>query len=138
MVYLIGDMMDIVDWAGGMSDAGKLVLDMRQFVGAADPRTLAQNNEFKKKRDALQKAMSRMVKASKMRFDEPWGMVCLYWAGGSPPTAYAKVSPRNYLLNAETRLRCPPARVPAQSSTIRENGWLTACLRSRSESPWSN
>jgi hypothetical protein len=98
VVYLIGDMMDISGWARGMGDAGKLVLEIRKFVGAADPRTLAQNNEFKKKRDALQKAMSDMVKASKMRFDEPWGMVCLYWAGGSPATAYAKTSTRKLLV----------------------------------------
>lgn len=25
-----------------------------------------------------------------MRFDEPWGMVCLFWACGWPPVAYAK------------------------------------------------
>jgi hypothetical protein len=31
-----------------------------------------------------------MIKASKTRFDEPWGMVCLFWAGGSPRTAYGK------------------------------------------------
>jgi len=98
VLYLIGDMMDIIDWAGGMSNAAKLVLDIRKFVGTADPATLAQNNEFKKKRDALQKAMSKMVKSSKMRFDEPWGMVCLYWAAGSPATAYAKASTRNLLV----------------------------------------
>lgn len=97
VVYLSGDMMDIIDWASGMTAAAKLVLDMRKFVGAADPGTLAQNNEFKKKREALQKAMSNMVKASKMRFDEPWGMVCLYWAAGSPATAYAKASTRKLL-----------------------------------------
>jgi hypothetical protein len=98
VVYLIGDMMDIIDWAGGMSEAANLVLDIRKFVGVADPGTLAQNNEFKKKRDTLQKAMSDMVKASKVRFDEPWGMVCLYWAGGSPATAYAKAATRKLLI----------------------------------------
>jgi hypothetical protein len=98
VVYLIGDMMDIINWARGLSNAGKLVLEMRKFVGAEDSETLAQNNEFKKKRDALQKAMSDMVKASKMRFDEPWGMVCLYWAGGSPATAYAKALTQKLLI----------------------------------------
>jgi hypothetical protein len=39
-----------------------------------------------------------MVKASKMRFDEPWGMVCLYWTGGSPATAYAKASTQRLLI----------------------------------------
>jgi hypothetical protein len=59
-------------------------------VGDSDAATIFQNNEFRKKRDALQKKLAVMVKASKTRFDEPWGMVCLFWAGGSPRTAYAK------------------------------------------------
>jgi hypothetical protein len=63
---------------------------VRAFVGNSDPSTLFQNNEFKKKRDALQKNLAAMVKASKTRFHEPWGMVCLFWAGGSPRTAYGK------------------------------------------------
>jgi hypothetical protein len=46
--------------------------------------------KFKRKRNAFQKAMANAVKASTVRFDEPWGMVCLFWAGGSPNTAYAK------------------------------------------------
>ncbi len=96
--FLIGDVMDIVDWAGGMADAGKLVLDMRKFVGDSDVNQLMQNNEFKKKRDSLQKALAAMVKASKMRFAEPWGMVCLYWAGGSPDTAYGKASCKTFLV----------------------------------------
>jgi hypothetical protein len=61
---------------------------MRAFVDSANPAP--QNNEFKQKRDVFQKAMAGVVKASTVRFDEPWGMVCLFWAGGSPNTAYAK------------------------------------------------
>jgi len=88
--YLIGDVMVITDWAEAMVKAGTLVQDMRTFVGNADPTTLFHNNEFKKKQDALQKKLAAMIKASKTRFDEPWGMVCLFWAGGSPHTAYGK------------------------------------------------
>jgi hypothetical protein len=88
--YLIGDVMVITDWAEAMVKAGTLVQDVRTFVGNADPTTLFHNNEFKKKRDALQKKLAAMIKASKTRFDEPWGMVCLFWAGGSPRTAYGK------------------------------------------------
>ena len=80
----------ITEWAEAMVEAGVLVQDMRAFVGDSGPAPLFQNNEFKKKRDALQKKMADMVKASKIRFDEPWGMVCLFWAGGSPHTACAK------------------------------------------------
>ena len=96
--YLIGDVMDIIDWAEGMADAGALVADMRRFVGTADVATLVQNNDFKKKRDALQSAMASMVKASKVRFAEPWGMVSLFWAAGSPDTAYGKLSASKIVL----------------------------------------
>jgi len=90
VVYLIGDVKVITDWAKAMVEAGALVQDVRAFVGDSDATTLFQNNEFKKKRDSLQKKLAAMVKASTTRFDEPWGMVCLFWAGGSPHTAYAK------------------------------------------------
>jgi hypothetical protein len=88
--YLVGDVLVITDWAEAMVEAGALVQDVRVFVGDSDATTLFQNNEFKKKRDALQKKLAAMVKSSRTRFDEPWGMVCLFWAGGSPRTAYAK------------------------------------------------
>jgi hypothetical protein len=88
--YLVGDVLVITDWAEAMVGAGRLVQDVRAFVGDSDATTLFQNNEFKKKRQALQKKLAAIVKASKTRFDEPWGMVCLFWAGGSPHTAYAK------------------------------------------------
>jgi hypothetical protein len=39
-----------------------------------------------------------MVKASKARFDEPWGMLCLFWAGGSPHTAYGKTVTRKLIV----------------------------------------
>jgi hypothetical protein len=98
VVYLIGDVLVIMEWAEGMTKTGKLVLETRNFVGNADPKMLAQNNEFKKRNDALQKAITGMIGNTKMRFDEPWGMVCLYWAGGSPATAYAKLSTQQLLV----------------------------------------
>ena len=88
--YLIGDVMVITDWAEAMAAAGQLIQDVRAFVGDADPNTLFQDNQFQNKRDALQKKLAGMVKASKTRFDEPWGMICLFQAAGSPQTAYAK------------------------------------------------
>jgi len=80
----------ITEWAGAMVEAGELVQDVRTFVGNSDPATLFQDNQFKVKRQALQQKLAAMVKASKTRFDEPWGMVCLFWAAGSPQTAYGK------------------------------------------------
>jgi hypothetical protein len=88
---LVGDVFVITEWAKAMAEAGALVQDMRTFVADSDVATLFENNEFKRKRDALQQKMAAMVKASRIRFDEPWGMVCLFWSGGSPNTAYGKI-----------------------------------------------
>jgi hypothetical protein len=109
--YLIGDVMVITDWANGMVRAGTLVQDMRNFVQAADPATLVENNEFKKKRDGLQKNLAAMVQASKTRFHEPWGMVSLYWAAGSPPTAYAKAVTQSRTLELSSAQLGIPAKV---------------------------
>jgi hypothetical protein len=73
-----------------MAQSGASVQEMRAFVGDANPATLVDNNRFKSKRDQLQKTLASMAKASKARFDEPWGMVCLFWAGGSSAAAYGK------------------------------------------------
>jgi hypothetical protein len=56
---------------------------MRTFLAGRDPVTLADNPDFAGRRDALQKLMLKVVASSKVRFNEPWGTVCLYWAAGS-------------------------------------------------------
>ncbi len=78
-----------------MAETGALIDDLRRFVGNADPGTLIENNQFKSKREALQKRLAAMIQSSKMRFDEPWGMVSLYWAAGSPQSAYGKLTYSN-------------------------------------------
>ena len=93
--FLIGDVLLIKSWAAGMAATGALIEDLRRFVGNADPGTLIENNQFKSKREALQKRLAAMIQSSKMRFDEPWGMVSLYWAAGSPQTAYGKLTYSN-------------------------------------------
>ena len=90
VTILRGDVFVITEWAKAMVAAGALVQDVKAFVGNSDVTTLFQNNEFKKKSNALQNKMAAIVKASTIRFDEPWGMVSLFWAGGSPHSAYAK------------------------------------------------
>ena len=36
--------------------------------------------------------MLKVVSQSKARFDQPWGIVALYWAAGSPPTASGRLT----------------------------------------------
>ncbi len=90
---LIGDLVLITSWADSMSKIGALVQDLRKFVADAggDPARLVHDNSFKKKRDQLQQTLAGVIQASKTRFDEPWGMVALFWAAGSPRTSSGKI-----------------------------------------------
>lgn len=80
---VIGDVYDIAWWADGMTKAGRALAETRAYLSGRDPATLANDAGFKKIRDKLQTTLLHMVGASKMRFHEPWGMVCLYWAAGA-------------------------------------------------------
>jgi hypothetical protein len=83
LAVVTGDLYDIAWWASGMQKAGKGLQEMRAFLAGRDPTTLAADDEFAQRRDKLQKLMAGVVKDSKMRFQEPWGMVCLFQASGS-------------------------------------------------------
>jgi hypothetical protein len=78
--FLIGDVLVIQDWAKGMSEVGAQIQAARKSPGDVGEWA------------ALQQKLSDVVKRSKTRFDEPWGMVCLFWSAGSPQTAYGKAS----------------------------------------------
>jgi hypothetical protein len=80
---IIGDVADILWWADAMVKAGKALQSVRAFLSGRDPATLAADPAFATQRDTLQKLMLKVVAASKVRFSEPWGMVCLYRAAGS-------------------------------------------------------
>ena len=80
---LIGDMYDITWWASGMVDAGKQLQTMITFLAGRDPVSLRNDPAFATQRADLQKKMAKVVGTSKARFEEPWGLVSLYWAAGS-------------------------------------------------------
>lgn len=90
--YLVGDLLTIIQWTNAMTAVASSVQDLRAFAGNADRDTLLDNNVFKQKRDALQKKLQAVVQKSTTKFHEPWGMVALYWAAGSPHTAHARIS----------------------------------------------
>ncbi|HMG84966.1 MAG TPA: hypothetical protein VK574_04455 [Terracidiphilus sp.] len=99
---LIGDVYVISQWANGMADAGVEVQSMRSFIGKSDLRTVIASPQFQSSRNALQKKLAGIIKASKVRFAEPWGMMCLYLAAGSPHTASAKISSGAFSLEASS------------------------------------
>jgi hypothetical protein len=80
---LIGDVYDITWWASGMVDAGNQLQTMIQFLAGRDPASLKNDPAFDTQRGDLQKTMAKVIGSSKTRFEEPWGMVSLYWAAGS-------------------------------------------------------
>jgi hypothetical protein len=80
---LIGDMYDITWWASGMVDAGSQLQTMIQFLAGRDPASLKNDPAFATQRGDLQKKMAKVIGSSKTRFEEPWGMVSLFWAAGS-------------------------------------------------------
>jgi hypothetical protein len=107
---LVSDVKVIKDWAEAMVGAGALVQDVRSFVGKSDPATIVRNPDFKTKRDALQRKLASVVKASTMQFDEPFGMVSLFWASGSGQTAFAKATAKNLTVQRGVQ-PAPPAHL---------------------------
>ncbi|MGD0773665.1 MAG: hypothetical protein ABSC05_12655 [Candidatus Solibacter sp.] len=91
-----GDLYDIVWWAESMTQAGTVLLEMRQFLNGRDPVGLKDDAEFQQKREALQQLMLKVVAKSKARFGEPWGMVSLFWSAGSPKGAMGRVQAGNW------------------------------------------
>jgi hypothetical protein len=80
---LMGDVYDITWWASGMVQAGKELQAMITFLAGRDPVSLRNDHAFDMQRASLQKKMAKVIGGSKTRFEEPWGMVSLYWAAGS-------------------------------------------------------
>ena len=87
--YLIGDVYTIVWWADAMHKAGAALLDMQQFT--------VNSPEFQQRRDQLQKRMAGLIAKSQTRFDNPWGLISLFWAAGSTG-ASAKVAANGLLI----------------------------------------
>jgi hypothetical protein len=84
---VMGDVYDVAWWANGMENAGQALQRMRTFLAGRDPASLGGDTAFASQRNGLQKAMLNMVATSKARFDQPWGLMCLFQAAGSPPAS---------------------------------------------------
>jgi len=89
---VIGDVYDIVWWAKSMCDAGAALVAVREYLAGRDPAGFAGDRQFADLREALQKTMLKVVANSHARYDQPWGMVALYWAAGSPGTASGRLT----------------------------------------------
>ncbi|HWE53350.1 MAG TPA: hypothetical protein VG273_26390 [Bryobacteraceae bacterium] len=82
-----GDVYDIAWWASGMANAGLALQHVRDFLAGRDPASLQGDPAFASQRNELQKSMLTMAATSKARFDQPWGLMCLFQAAGAPPAS---------------------------------------------------
>jgi len=80
---LRSDVYTIDWWATAMQTAGTAILEMQQFLASTGSGTAADSPEFVSRRSGLQKAMARVIRNSRTQFDEPWGLVAMFWASGS-------------------------------------------------------
>lgn len=103
VTLLTGDVFVISQWATAMADAALQVESMLALIGGADLKAVINSLEFKSRRDELQKKLAGMIKTSKVRFAEPWGMVCLYWSAGSPSTAHGRITEGELSMTASSK-----------------------------------
>jgi hypothetical protein len=93
--HIIGDYIVIEWWSDAMAGAAKALIEMRQFIAGRSAAELAADPLFAKKRTRLEKELADVVKESKSRFGDPWGILALDGASNRTPEVQATiVSPR--------------------------------------------
>jgi hypothetical protein len=98
MIQLLkSDVYTISWWADAMQSAGESILEMQHFLANANPATLADSHDFASRRSQLQKKMTAVIANSRTQFDEPWGLISLFWAAGSTG-ASARIVAKNLLV----------------------------------------
>jgi hypothetical protein len=80
---LRSDVYTIDWWATAMEVAGTALVEMQEFLAGANLAARADSPQFVKRRAQLQRTMADVVRNSHIQFDEPWGLVSLFWASGS-------------------------------------------------------
>jgi hypothetical protein len=77
LALIQGDIVTIKWWARAMHTAAVALVEMRTFLGAQDASTLRTNDDFKKKRDELSRALGGVVATTDARFDDPWHVIAM-------------------------------------------------------------
>jgi hypothetical protein len=101
--YLRVDVYTIIWWAKSMRSAGEAIVDMQQYLAT---KPLAGSHEFANRREQLQKKMAGVMAKSQTLFDDPWGLVALFWAAGSTG-ASARLVAQGLLLERPTMSESP-------------------------------
>ncbi len=134
--HIIGDYVLIQWWADAMADAAKALVEMRQFLAGRTADTLAGDPQFAKRREKLEQELAGVVKRSKARFGDPWGILALDSAANRAPAVRATlVSPR---LTATYEQRVlPGARVPLGMAAAAPGGAAARAARGEDTRPFT-
>lgn len=120
--HIISDYLVIRWWSGAMHDAARALLEMRQFLGGRSAQSLANDAEFGKRRDRLERELAGVVKESKAQFGDPWGILALDAAAGRSSAVQATlVSPRLTAIY-DTRVLPPPTVGRASATPAARRG----------------
>jgi hypothetical protein len=120
--HVIGDFALIVWWAEAMSRAASALVEMRRFINGRSAASLAGDPEFKKRRTDLENALARVVKDSKARFGDPWGLVALDLAARHTSAAQATIASQKLLAFFDARVEPASRIVPLAAPTSRGLG----------------
>lgn len=86
-----GDLLTIRWWAATMAKAGPALLEVRRFIAGRDAAALVDDDRFKEKREALEKALAAIVANTQARFDDPWDVLALDFAASGADAASAVI-----------------------------------------------
>jgi hypothetical protein len=102
--HVVGDYLVIQWWSDAMARAAAALMEMRRFLGGRSAASLASDPAFHKKRGQLEKALADVVKDSKARFGDPWGIVALDAASRRAGSAQATIASPRLLAFFDTRV----------------------------------
>ena len=102
--HVVGDYLVIQWWSDAMARSAAALMEMRRFLGGRTAASLATDPAFHKRRGQLEEALADVVKDSKARFGDPWGLVALDMAARRSASAQATIASQKLLAFFDTRV----------------------------------
>ena len=140
--HVVGDYLVIQWWSDAMARSAAALMEMRRFLGGRTAASLATDPAFHKRRGQLEEALADVVKDSKARFGDPWGLVALDMAARRSASAQATIASQKLLAFFDTRVAgaraietvIVPASRALGSATQRSRHGAAAADRGRARS----
>jgi hypothetical protein len=134
--HIIGDYVLIQWWADAMADAARALVGMRQFLAGRTADSLAGDPQFAQRREKLEKELAGVVKRSRARFGDPWGILALDSAANRAADVRATlVSPRLTATYEERVL--PGARAPLAIAAAAPAALAAGTARGEAKRPFT-